>query len=99
MKIEELSTAVAHIVSETETLDIEADVNIYNGKAAEINRGRVTRPSEDQPDIAAEFASYTGSNNITFYGEPDTEAQMQLITAINLFCANIRAATYTLSAE
>ena len=99
MQIENTPSAVAHIVSETETLRLEADVNIYNGKASEINKGRVTRHNDESPDIAAEFSSFPGSNNITFYGQPDTEAQTRLITAINLFCADIRAATFTLTFE
>ncbi|MBD5163866.1 MAG: hypothetical protein HDT09_04120 [Bacteroidales bacterium] len=97
MQIENTPSAVAHIVSETETLRLEADVNIYNGKASEINNGRITRHNDEHPDIAADFSSFPGSNNITFYGQPDTEAQTRLITAINLYCASIRAATFTLT--
>ena len=99
MQIENTPSAVAHIVSETETLRLEADVNIYNGKASEINKGRVTRHNDEFPDIAAEFSSFPGSNNITFYGQPDTEAQTRLISAINILCANILDPSYSLEIQ
>lgn len=97
MQIESTPSAVAHIVSEAKSFRLEADVNIYNGKASEINNGRVYNIEDEMPVPVAEFSSYTGSTHLTWYGQPDTEAQVKLLGLVNDFCNEVRAKDYLLT--
>lgn len=89
---------MVHIADEAANLKLEADVNIYNGKASDINNGRVSRMENEVYAPIAEFSSFIGSNHLVWYGEPDTNAQVELMTAINNFCAEVRTNDYTINA-
>lgn len=101
MTIEHLSSAQARIVALQDGLRIEADVNINSlGRADGIGNGHVARTDADGAagEPLADFSSYTGSRHRTMYGEPTLEQQIELLTIIDTFCADIRSRTYTLTA-
>ena len=99
MKIENFTTGQAHIKSEVNTMILEADVNFNNGKAAEINNGHVYRVEDDVNTTVADFSSYPGTNHRTYFGQPDLDEQIVIMTAIETFCTEVTGKTYKLMTE
>lgn len=97
-----INSASAHVSNVKNGLYFEADANINGTQVSEIVNGHVTRPDSEMEGHripVADFHDAYGTRNVTFYGEPDIEAQVALLNNIAVFCTEVRGVEYELMSE
>lgn len=75
---------------------IEADVTIFGDKASDIQNGHVRSVADGVETNVADFSSYSGVCNYSYFGEPDIDKQVAVLGAINDFNGRVRDDTYNI---